>query len=236
MTGQQLRALLDGRLEPAARGWLAEAEAAVCADPRAVHTSFPAAGRSVGRRPLAGEGPTAWTTDDAARALLLIALGNAAGEQVPELFGYGDADEQRAVVRALHLLPPVPGAAEMVAAAARSNDPRMVAASLGPWALAHLDDEAIAQAVLKCIFQEVPLAGLSGLGDRATPRLSRMLADFAHERIAAGRPVPEDVWPLIDRFPPRDILARIEAEQEHPVPERRAAARAALAARRRQET
>ncbi|MDK3256796.1 EboA domain-containing protein [Blastococcus capsensis] len=236
MTGDELRQLLDRELEPAGRAWLAGAEAAVRKDPRVVQTAFPAAGRSVGRRLLAGDPPTGWTADDAARALLLITLGDAAGEQVPDLFGYGDADEQRAVVRSLHLLPPVPGAAELVAAASRSNDRRLVAASLGPWALAHLDDEAVAQSVLKCVFQEVPLTGLPGLAERATPRLSRMLAELAHERIAAGRPVPEDVWPLIERFPPEDTLARIEAEQEHPVPERRAAARAALASRRGQET
>ena len=236
MTGDELHALVGEHLEPPARAWLAEAEAAARADPRTVQTSFPAAGRSVGRRVLAGEGPTAWTADDAARALLLVALGDAAAQQVPELFRYGDADEQRAVVRALHLLPPVPGATQMVATAARSNDRRMVAASLGPWALAHLDDEAVAHTVLKCVFQEIPLTGLAGLADRASPRLARMLADFAHERIAAGRPVPEDVWPLIERFPPQDTLRRIEAEEDHPVAARRAAARAALAARRRQET
>jgi hypothetical protein len=28
-----------------------------------------------------------------------------------------------------------------------------------------------------------------------------MLADYVEERSTAGRPVPDDVWPLIARFP-----------------------------------
>jgi hypothetical protein len=231
VTADDLRRLLDRHLGPDARAWLADAEAAVRADPAGIQTAFPAVGRSVGRRPLEDDGPAAWTADDAARALLLVALGDEVAQQVPGLFRYGDADEQRAIVRALHLLPPVPGGAEMVAAAARSNDPRMVVASLGPWSLQHLDDEAIAQSALKCVFAGVPVGRIPGLAARASPRLAQMLADLVHERVAAGRSVPADVWPLIDRFPPPETLRRIEEEQDHPVPERRAAARAALASR-----
>ena len=59
-----------------------------------------------------------------------------------------------------------------------------------------------------------------------------MLAAYVHERIAAGRPVPADVWPVIERCPPADELEAIEAELDHPILERREAARAALALRR----
>ncbi len=63
-----------------------------------------------------------------------------------------------------------------------------------------------------------------------------MLAAFVHERVAAGRTVPADVWPVIDRFPPEDELAEIVAELDHPVAERREAARAALALRSEQRS
>jgi hypothetical protein len=58
-----------------------------------------------------------------------------------------------------------------------------------------------------------------------------MLGRYVHERIAAGRTVPADVWPLIDRHPPATELAAIEAELDHPHADRREAAEAALAGR-----
>jgi hypothetical protein len=74
----------------------------------------------------------------------------------------------------------------------------------------------------------VPLDGLRGLGQRVTPALARMLASYALERVVAGRAVPADVWPLIARYPAQEELAAIRAELDHPVEERRQAARAAL--------
>ena len=81
-----------------------------------------------------------------------------------------------------------------------------------------------------------PAGRLEGLDARVTPHVSRMLAAFVHERVAAGRTVPADVWPVIDRFPPEDELAEIVAELDHPVAERREAARAALALRSEQRS
>jgi hypothetical protein len=115
--------------------------------------------------------------------------------------------------------------------AIRTTDPRLLAAALGPYALARLSDEAFNQAVLKCVFVGVPLSELDGVADRATPELSRMLAAYARERVAAGRDVPSDVWPLVEAHPPHDELAALETELEHPVPSRREAAAAALAQR-----
>ena len=120
--------------------------------------------------------------------------------------------------------------------AVRTNELGLIAAALGPYAFSHLDDDAVAQAVLKCVFVGIPLAGLEGLDARVTPHVSRMLAAFVHERVAAGRTVPADVWPVIDRFPPEDEFAEIVAELDHPVAERREAARAALALRSEQRS
>ncbi len=49
--------------------------------------------------------------------------------------------------------------------------------------------------MLKCLFTGVPLSALAGLAHRASgdEELARMLEDYAHERTAAGRSVPEDL-------------------------------------------
>jgi hypothetical protein len=231
-----LAAALDRRLDPPERAWLAAARAEAADQAAAIATIFPAVGRHVGRGTLdpaaAREDVHAWTLDDAARTLLLVALGERAAGELALLYRHGDAAERRGVVRSLAYLPldDAIGLA-LVDDALRTNDVRLIAAALGPYAIDRLDDAALAQAVLKCVFVGVPLDGFAGLEARVRPQLCAMLARFVRERIAAGRSVPPDVWPLIDRHPPIHELTTIEAELEHAVPERRHAARAALDAR-----
>jgi hypothetical protein len=232
-----LWAALRAHTDPGRLAWLRGAVEAVGRQPTAIRALFPAVGRQLGRGPLHPDGDAApaeergWTVDDAGRALLLLALGDRVAEEAPELYRYGDTAERRAVLRALGVLPAGGWAVELVQDAIRTNDPRLIAAALGPFALARLDEASLNQAVLKCVFVGIPLAGLEGLQERVTPRLSRMLADYVHERVAAGREVPADVWPLIERHPPHDVLAAIEAELDQPFDDRRRAAAAALAAR-----
>jgi hypothetical protein len=232
VTADELRAALEGHLDPTARTWLDSAVAAVAHDAPAVRTLFPAARRHVGRAVIADApagDPAPWTADDAARALLLVALNEHADAEVPDLYRYGDADEQRAIVRSLHLLcVDRNGGRRLLLDAIRTNDPRLIRVALGPHGVAELDDEEVAQAALKCVFVGVPLTCIDGLENRATPRLARMLAEFALERVAAGRIVPPDVWPFVERHPPNDVLARIAEEVQHPVDDRREAAQAAL--------
>ena len=82
--------------------------------------------------------------------------------------------------------------------------------------------------MLKCVFIGVPIAPLDGLPARATPETARMLAAFVHERVAAGRDVPAEVWDVIDRHPPAEELAAIEAERTSEFEDRRQAAERAL--------
>jgi hypothetical protein len=230
MNTGQLRAALVHRLDPQAAAWLEAAEGAVARDPAEIRARFPQVGRRLGRDPLV-EG---WTVDDAGRALLLVALGPDVTGELADLYRYGDAAERRGVLRALDVLD-LTGHEELarglVADALRTNDLRLVGAALGTWSVAHLGDDAFAHAVLKCVFSGVPLAGIPGLAGRATPGLARMLASFAHERIAAGRTVPAEIWPVIDAHPPAEELAAITEELSSPVADRRQAAAAALAQR-----
>jgi hypothetical protein len=197
-----LRATLD--VQDAS--WLDAALRRVEAEPTAIARLFPAAGRHCGRGPLTGphwpqvEG-FGWTVDDAARVLLLIALplrDQALAAEVSALYRYGDAAEKRAVLRALPLLP-IGSDTELLHDAIRTNDPRLVAAALGPYAV-HLDDAMWRQAVLKCVFMGVPLECVYGLVDRADGELAAMIAGLAEERRAAGRDMPADATELQERF------------------------------------
>ncbi len=211
--------------------WLEEKTEAVARNLGAIAAAFPAVGREVGRTtldPHDPDDPHTWRLDDAGRALLLVAIGERVREEIHGLYRHGDANERRGVLRALLFLPVGDSAVPLVEDAIRTNDTNLIAAALGPYAMQRLDDAALAQAVLKCVFVGVPISPLDGLEDRTTPEMSRMLADYAHERIAAERDVPAEVWPVIERYPPREEIAEIFSELDHPISERRHAAERAL--------
>ena len=226
---------LEARARPEGVEWVRAAASDVAGDPAAIRARFPAVGRKAGREPLdPGKDPDdvhAWTIDDAARTLLLAALGDHVEAELDELYRYGDAAERRGLLRALAYLPVGDRALHLVDDAIRTNDTRLIAAALGPYATAHLDDAGYDQAVLKCVFVGVPITPLDGLPERVTPDGARMLAAFVHERVAAGRDVPAEVWSVIDRHPPHEEIEAIQAELESPFEDRRQAAEKALAAR-----
>jgi hypothetical protein len=182
--------------------WLESALARIGTVPAAIGTLFPEAGRRCGRAPL--DALPGWTVDDAVRALLLMALplrGDALAAEVEALYRLGSADEKRAVLRALALLDNEIGAraVELLHDAIRTNDTRLVAAALGPYAR-HLGDAMWRQAVLKCVFMGIPFAAVHGLAERADAKLAGMLAGLAEERRAAGRDMPVDALALLDRL------------------------------------
>jgi hypothetical protein len=229
-TQQMLERALAGQLSAGGAAWLANARQRVADDPAALAMLFPAAGRSCGRGPLAG---LSWTADEAARALLLLAVRadqTGLGQSCAEVYRYGDAAEKRAVLRALAVLGLGNQGLPLVRDALRGNDTRLIAAALGPYAAQWLDNAGYRHAVLKCVFLGIPLSAVSGLASRADPELAGMLADFARERVAAGRDVPADVWPLLARYPAAVETAGLREELSSPAEPRRAAASRALAA------
>jgi L-ribulose-5-phosphate 3-epimerase len=189
--------------------WLVEAEAKVRRDPASIASLFPAVGRKVGRAPLRPEtdpqGLIHGTVDDLARTRLLAVLAEvleppALTSEVDRLYRYGDDAERRGVLRGLTALPPqlVPPGVELVKDALRANDIRLVAAAMGEFSARHLDDHSWRHGVLKCLFVGVPLAAVSDVDGRADGELLRMVADYAEERKAAGRAVPEDAVTLLE--------------------------------------
>ncbi|MGC4941849.1 EboA domain-containing protein [Kribbella sp. DT2] len=156
---------------------------------------FPAVARATGKGAL-GNG---WSADEAARAKLLA---TASAAEIAELYRYGDTTEKLAILKALELedVEQLVGdeGTVLLDDAIRTNDQRLLAAALGPYATRHLTSTAFRQAVLKCVFAGVPLAAVDGLPERADDELRRMMADFAAERRAAGRSVPQDLQPYLE--------------------------------------
>jgi hypothetical protein len=185
----ELHAVLAARLSPAARAWLDQA-----LDEAATHpgTHGPI---SVWELRLAEAGRRCGPAHaDAARVLILHAA-RADLAALTRVYHQGTADERRAVLHALPHLVPGPDAVPLVEDALRTNDTRLLAAATGPYAARHLAPHPWRHAVLKCLFTGVPVDSVADLARRARgdAELARMLGDYAAERTAAGRPVPEDL-------------------------------------------
>jgi hypothetical protein len=177
--------------------WLDEAADTIWRRSEALTGLFAAAARHCGRQQLAAA--PGWTADEAARTILLSALElpeEALIAHVEEVYVYGDAAEKRAVLRALPLLPVGDRAVPLLHDAIRTNDPRLLAAAVGPYAR-RLDAALWRQAVLKCVFTGVPLDAVHALRERADTQLMELLEGYALERRAAGRDVPADAAALL---------------------------------------
>jgi hypothetical protein len=182
-------------------------------DPGRISVLFPAVGRRVARGPSDADDPDGIRhprLEDEARVALLATLADAWRDrperfdrEVAELYRFGDADEKRAVLRALSAIDPDPGPASLplVDDALRTNDVRLVAAALGEYGARHLSADAWRQGVLKCLFVGVPLEVVADLDERADAVLARMVADYCRERTAAGRSVPTDASRVLERVP-----------------------------------
>jgi hypothetical protein len=69
-----------------------------------------------------------------------------------------------------------------------------------PYAYHYFEEAAWNQLILKCIFNDKPIHLIVGLDERRNAKLAETLSDFAHERWAAGRRVPSQVWRLVSPF------------------------------------
>ena len=86
-------------------------------------------------------------------------MGERAEAELAELYRYGDAAERRGMLRALPFLELGDRGLGLTDDAIRTNDTRLIAAALGPYATEHLPDAGYDQAVLKCVFVGVPITG-----------------------------------------------------------------------------
>ena len=188
-------------------GWITEGVAAVTAEPARIAELFPAAGRAVGREPVDPDGDPLGlvhgTLDDRAREELVAALLAAlppedAARELGDLYRYGDDAERRGVLRGLSAADPdaepiVNAGLDLVADALRTNDPRLVAAALGPFGARHLDQHAWRHGVLKVLFMGIPLEAIADVDRRRDDELTRMAAGLVAERRAASRDISDDM-------------------------------------------
>ena len=191
--------------------WLDEARAEVARDPDSVTRAFAFAARRVGRAPLHPETDPGGVVHG---TVVGMGVGTAVGADAEKdfadrlvlLYRQGDGAERRGVLRGLDALttlgdlgpggeptPLVAAGLELAADALRANDPSLVAAAVGPFGARYLDQHTWRHAILKLVFQGTSLAAASDLERRADEELARMARDFAAERRAAGRPVPDDL-------------------------------------------
>ncbi|QWA26475.1 EboA domain-containing protein [Streptomyces osmaniensis] len=189
----ELRAHLAARLHSAARAWLHRALDEAAANP-GTHGPI-----SVWELRIAEAGRRCGPDHaDAARVLILHAA-RADSDALSRVYFQGTGAERRAVLQALPHLVPGPQALPLVEDALRTNDTRLLAAAVGPYAARHLDSHQWRHAVLKCLFTGVHVETVAELDRRAhrDTELARMLGDYAAERTAAGRPVPEDLYRVL---------------------------------------
>lgn len=79
-----------------------------------------------------------------------------------------------------------------------------------PYPEKYFSELAWNQLVLKTIFNDKPIHFVEGLGNRTNEKLAVTLSDFAHERWAAGRSVPAQVWRLVGKYISPALLADMQ--------------------------
>lgn len=216
-----LRDWLAARVPPHALDWLDEKHMRIAGgETRSLFPAFSAAPRYTGKHDLelgtqdlaaagaarAGWRPLHWSTDQAARSYLLLAL--PADDPIlycsllAQLFTAADVREQIALYQSLPLLPHAALHQDRAAEGVRSNMTSVFDAIAlhNPYPADYLTEAAWNQLVLKAVFLGRPLQAVHGLERRANPTLARMLIDFAHERLAARRGITPELWPLVTPF------------------------------------
>jgi hypothetical protein len=194
----RLQALLRARIDAPATRWLDEAMSSTSSDE--LCRAYTAAPKHVGRAPIGAREYDGWNADDAARCVLLLGAAERLEPQAfaaaaVECFERGDSREQQSWLRALSLMPEPERFRETAVDACRTNIVPLFEsiACENPYPARFFPELSFNQLVLKAMFNNIALARIVGLRDRSNAELTRMAADYAAERRAAGRSVPPDI-------------------------------------------
>jgi hypothetical protein len=208
------------QLPPPAAGWLTQTldELARSASGQTLQRAVAGAPRKVGKQALtlsaadlaaaetacAGWRPDCWTTDQAARVLLLLGVETSTARLADRLHGLSATADIGELVTFYRGLPLYPEPSSYLAWAVEGLRTSMrvvfeAVAHDNPYPAAQFAEAAWNQMVLKSLFIESALHPIEGLDERSNPALARMLCDYAHERWAAGRPVSYELWRCVGR-------------------------------------
>ncbi len=156
-----------------------------------------------------------WTLDRVVRVLLLTNVQNTSEEDycqtIETLFETAEINEAVALYTALPYLKYPEKWLYRATEAVRSNMGSVfdAIAFYNPYPAKYFSESAWNQLVLKCIFNDKPIHLIKDLDERANQNLANILSDFAHERWAAHRTIPPQVWRLVSKFITPTILEDI---------------------------
>lgn len=162
-----------------------------------------------------GWNPSGWTVDQLGRTYLILCYAENGKElffeKLSKIFDTSDLGEAVALYQNLPILPWPEDLKYRAAEGVRSNITTVfnAVALNNPYPKEYLEEAPWNQIVLKAMFVESPLYKIMGLDERANRTLAKILVEYAHERISAGRPVSPELWrpvgPFIDDGMIKDI-------------------------------
>lgn len=217
-----LREWVGRRIEASAATWLDErlAQIASGGTERDLHITLGFIPRKLGKSDLAltdadlaaatearrGWTPSDWSVDAAARILTLLTIPEggpgAFAARFKQLRITADAAETVALYQGFPLYPE-PAALEWEAGEGLRSNMKSVfeaIAHCNPYPAEAFDEHRWNHMVLKALFVGSRLAPMQGLDARANRELARIMRDFAHERWAAKRPAPFEIWRIVGPF------------------------------------
>jgi hypothetical protein len=199
---------LVAQISPSAADWFGAARERAAAGTTAdLLRIYPQASRYLGRQPFVSPPADSrpWdslTLEDVARLLLLTARYRANADAPADIeadaiacFEQGDSREQQSFMRTVAWLPGAERFLPMVIDTCRTNIVPLfeAVACENPYPAAYFPERNFNQVVLKALFNRIALNRIVGLESRRNPELSRMASDYADERRAAGRSIPDDI-------------------------------------------
>ena len=212
---------IASRVDTAALNWIDDRAKAVAAgDKKSLFIAFGLVPRKVGKADLAlteaernaaesarpGWNPTGWSLDQLVRTCFVLTypaddIANYV-KTLDLMFSTGEVGELVALYQALPLLPHPASHVLRAAEGIRTNIKAVFCAVAhnNPFPSEQFNDDQWNQLVLKCLFIGVSLQPVIGIDERANAKLMSMLVDFAHERRAAHRPIPPDLWRCVGPF------------------------------------
>ena len=246
-----LRKWLFQRIEAANQAWLDKQVSMLAHDDgsQALYVAFGLVPRRLGKGALelseadlsaadqciAGWTPDNWSLADAGRILLLSNLPGKNPDfasRFRSLCQTADVAESISLYRGLPLYPEPKALEPAVGEGLRSNMLSVFEAIAhhNPYPRKFFDIHRWNHMVLKAIFVGSRLAPIQGLDERANAELARILRDFVHERWAAGREVPYEIWRCVGPFAHGAVLEDLERVLTSGAPIEQQAAALALSA------